>query len=309
MSSPSLAENRFMIERNVQSDADFEQVMCPEEGFSGENDFTWLSSATNSSSYLSREELQSLEGLEMDYLLCQESMNSSRRKIFTRTDTYASLLDLEREDMTWDREEMDPLGPDFPSPRYCILERIKTRSPSLLGFSPASPGSVFQLSPAGNGGDEPLFWPFNRRSYSELQENYLGISPRASMIRIKKRSSSKSFQLRVQKSGEECPRRGATRGIIAISSRWGRSALVDRRVENESKKSSSSQVSRTGRGPSRLSRSSHHQLNSVRKKSGVNMKASLVQWLLEFEAGYFQVFITGGMSIESLVGLEEFDGH
>lgn len=388
-----------LIKGNALSDAGIEHLICTEGGLSDENECTWLSSGGTPTSYLSSDELRSLDNLEIDFcdsrlyydqsntvipvppghglflldkaernsvydltacpglLRLQDGGNgggfSSQQPCeamesasdasaspfemhdepspsqgdhgFHRSETSASLLDLEDDDdSNWDRDGYEDLDPDFPSPSYRIRGNIRTRSPSLLGGargSSASPGSIFQLSPRrAPDGEEPLFWPFNPKSYSEFEGNYLGISPRASMLRIKRRSSSKSVQIRVHKSSQDIHR--GLGGRITISSRSARPALTDRKA-----KDSCSQVSRTGRGASRLGRSSaqstagsagsgpkkagrsRHQLNSVRKKPGVNQKASLVQCLLEFEAGYFQIYLAGGMPIEALVGLEEFDGR
>ncbi|XP_078434594.1 uncharacterized protein LOC144705696 isoform X2 [Wolffia australiana] len=313
---------------NNYAQSDFNHLFCTEQGLTDEHEFTWLcpGDASNPCLISEKEEyLHSLNPSKMDYSFdSQLHVHDAMKDItFRRSSTSASLVDLDEEGDEWAREGDEGLGPDFPSPSYRIRRKIKTRYSSLLGSgssggsSPASPFSIFQLSPAGPPGDEPLFWPLNQRSYSEFQGNYLGISPRASVMRIQRRSSFKPVQIRVRESSEDNSRRIASR--ITVSLRASRSPLGSRRPEKT--KLSCSQVSRTTRGPSRLSRSSvasesspaerrnRHKLSSIRKKPGVNKKPPMVQWLLEFEAGYFQVFLAGGISVEALVGLEEFDGH
>ncbi|MQL74869.1 hypothetical protein Taro_007215 [Colocasia esculenta] len=133
---------------------------------------------------------------------------------FDKIDIWVSSLDLDKEDSQWDdlKDGSDGLGPDFPSPSYRIIKnnlRVRTSKLSLcpsfkrlLDVQPAamgSPSSLLELSLKRAVGvdsprrstpraDEPLFWPFDWKSYwrPELDGNYLGISPRAGIFRIKR---------------------------------------------------------------------------------------------------------------------------
>uniref|UniRef100_A0A1D1XYJ0 Chalcone--flavonone isomerase n=1 Tax=Anthurium amnicola TaxID=1678845 RepID=A0A1D1XYJ0_9ARAE len=276
----------------------------------------------------------------------------SQDQDFDRTDIWVSSLDLESEEAEWGKDGSDVLDPDFPSPSYRILRNIRIRSSNLsrnpsskqlldAQASVASPSSIFDLSFKRVSGiksprkdsdaDEPLFWPFDWKSYwrPEFEGNYLGISPRASLLKIKRpigRHAPKSVQFRLQnRTGSLLHRENIEpgyRGRILISSRSARSAPAGHKARD-----SNNPVSHASKVPSKLSRTTgsspdksesnisknggkrHPQLNSVKRKRGRNEKSSSVQYLLELEAGEFQIYLAGGIPIETLVGLDEFDGQ
>lgn len=258
------------------------------------------------------------------------------------------LLDLEGEEPKWDANAFDVLDQDFPGPACHRQMNFQSRSSSLSCGQASkqpldaqalveSPGSLLNLSPEqvlldvkslpkDLDADEPLFWPFDQKSYwsTELEWNYLGISPFGSALNIKRPAgcyASKSVQFRLHHQNNS--------SLHTKSIQQRNQGSQSHHAGHDPCRDPSSQISRDTGIPSGLARSTRspsdraiicslskkdgarcrHQSNSLSNKHGVNQKTSLDKYLLEFEADDFQIHLTGEIPIEALVGLDEFDGH
>uniref|UniRef100_A0A1D1YG61 Phenylalanine--tRNA ligase alpha subunit n=1 Tax=Anthurium amnicola TaxID=1678845 RepID=A0A1D1YG61_9ARAE len=201
---------------------------------------------------------------------------------------------------------------------------------SIFGQSPKHELDVKSL-PKDSEVDEPLFWPYDQKSYwsPELEGNYLAISPRA-LLDIRRPigcHATKSVQFRLHQRNDFSLHRKSIqqrcKGRIPSSSLSPKSISSDHKTRGLN-----SQVSHGIATTSSLSRSTrlssekascglskkqgvegHHRSNSIRNKHDINKKTSSCQYLLEFEADDFRSYMAGGVPIEALVGLDEFDGH
>lgn len=241
------------------------------------------------------------------------------------TGIWVSSLDLDVEDseLICDKEQgFDVFDSDLPSPSFSARQEHQSapsRTSSVTSFGQLE---EFESLPEACDSDEPLFWPFDKKSYwvPDFEKNFLCMSPRKSGTNfgVQRLNSLKAVRLRLQKntphSGrksmqEECRRRIVSGPLPNSSSIKHTESSANKIIQNIST------------APSRLSRSSQASNKtrplkiSIPRDSLLDLKCQrricdeqfLDMSLQEQDAKMFQDHKE--VSIEKMVGLNEFDGH
>ncbi|XP_043705417.1 uncharacterized protein LOC122655277 [Telopea speciosissima] len=206
-----------------------------------------------------------------------------------------SLLDLDREDSEWISDEvpgLDFLQSDFPSPSYKINWNSK------VGF--ANQGGEVDT-------DEPLFWPLQRKLdwNAEIAWDFC-ISPRKSGRKI---GSCERSQTRRSSNGSRLNERkmNLKEGLCKRNLVFNSISKVETSMEckiRDGKKN----IRRSNTMPARLRKMTPNMKHM--KEETISDKAQ-TETLMEDFKFLDRVFlsINDELSIETLIGLNEFDGH
>ncbi|WOL12769.1 hypothetical protein Cni_G21537 [Canna indica] len=243
---------------------------------------------------------------------------------FDRTDIWVSSLDLEREDseLLGDRQkEFDVFDFDFPSPSFSAFSAM--RHHQIQSSSPRSLTSVGQgdeVKSTTTDLDEPLFWPLDYSLYSRLDcEKFLCPSPSKVEIHahIAGTLGSKLTRLRLHQNSSQANRKG-TQGL---GRRITCSPTLKSVTAKYETKCANNGAWKTKSTPSRLSRPTkfphQHPCNLSKRRGKPQLKIDVQKHgcssaeLSDRPFKELELYdsVSERDSIESIVGLSEFDGH
>lgn len=292
--------------KSVKEDVTEEEVM---EWRLEMNDFPFMLSECGDSSYASSvSERSSVMSSPCTPFTVHSDTQSED---LDRTDIWVPSFDLDEEDSALlpDKEQfLDIFSSDFPSPSFSAVRSLQ------FGPSSSSPAALHRKE--ANGSDEPIFWPFERTSYSSPEfDKFLSVSPRRNTMDIgfaeirqlnpimqrlhknKLPSSKKSIE----------PHRGnvslGAKGTKVSQDKVQKAAAVPSSLSRTTKASSKHQPLSN----SEKRRPPHLRIAAPRKGSSPRLQAD--QSLQELEAGDLQNRADNKILIEEFIGLDEFDGH
>lgn len=238
---------------------------------------------------------------------------------FDRPDIWVSSLDLEGEDseLLQDKEQVfDIFDFDFPSPSFSTKWNLQSR-PSIC----SSRSSIGQADEDKNtveepDWDEPLFWPFDHKSYwCPDFNNFLCLSPCkvGGIDGYLGPHEPKSIRSILHQKKTPAGRQ-VSQGCRSKFSPTTKSANTECKT-----RASDNHVQKAAASPSMWIKSTktsyQHPCNISKKrrqpvlKISVPKHASGLETLKEVEAGNLQELVVEGVPIEKLVGLNEFDGY
>lgn len=323
-------------------DVDWEMQIQFSEGLTNENDCMWLSSSNMSDSFPSSDDLLSLDSLEIalcDMLLhhqpAPERMQNRLGDILQDWLLWHTIYG--ENGITYPSMEEEPkccrgtftaLDQDFTLLTYLKRQNLHTRSSILSGNQTADNFLDIQTLIGytnyilevrtflkDSETEEPLFWPFDRKSYwsLELKWNFSGIphGEGSSNSRSPARyHSSNLVQLRVHQN--DSPNRKKANLEYAWraappASTSPRPVLTHRRT-TDSRRQVSHTINRNRRSSLKTGVRGHHRTTSTRRKHALYQGTSLCQHMWDFDAEDFEIYLDGGIPIEVLIGLNEFNG-